>query len=199
MKTKIMILLLAALFVAPSLLFAGESDIAAYKDQYYYAGAALGSYDPTSDDPNSATWNPNFTAGVPQAPVVLQANQVLVLAMRNILVKTNKKYLRVHAEYTGPVVQRQSVGFDIGVGGVVSETNAAGVYDLTYLVVPQPSWEYVVLRNPGPGTLTVNRATIESNCSPIPSLTPYGLLLLVLLVAGTSVWVLRRRQAVVSV
>jgi len=39
---------------------------------------------------------------------------------------------------------------------------------------------------------------VRCNSARVPSLTPYGLLLLVLLLAGTAVWVVRRRGAVAS-
>lgn len=37
--------------------------------------------------------------------------------------------------------------------------------------------------------------TIRLSCGKIPTLTPYGVMLLILLLAGTAVWVLRRRSA----
>jgi len=202
MKTKILVMLLAVLFIVPTIVLA---DVTAYKDRYYYAGAPLGSYDPTDDDPSATDWNGDFTAGVPDAPIILAPGEVIVLAMRNIRVDANKKLLRAYIEYVGTDdlvlddVGHGSANGMVSVGGIKEETLGTGVYDLKYWIIPQPDWEYVVIRNNGGAPITINKAVIETNCSPIPSLTPYGIMLLVLLLAGTAVWVMRRRSAVVSI
>jgi hypothetical protein len=128
---------------------------------------------------------------------------VIVLAMRNINIDTNKKLVRVYLEYAGGTVALAEIacGSADGTpcnGEVMSETNDGAIYDLKYWIVPQPDWEYFVIENTGGTDVTINKAAISTNCSPIPSLTPYGLMLLVLLLAGTAVWVMRRRSAVAA-
>ena len=51
------------------------------------------------------------------------------------------------------------------------------------------------------GTADADAAILVVRCNAprVPSLTPYGLLLLVLLLAGTAIWVIRRRSAVASI
>ena len=58
---------------------------------------------------------------------------------------------------------------------------------MLYEVITQPDWEYIVIQNPGPNSVTITNASIGSSCSPIPSLTAYGMMLLVLLLAGSAV------------
>lgn len=200
MKAKILVLFLAVLFILPTVVLA---DVTAYKDQYYYAGSPTVPYEPIDPNPEATDWNPEFTPGMPTDPVILTPGDVIVLAMRNINIDTNKKLVRVYLEYAGGTVAL--AGNDCGAadgtpcsGEVMSETNAAGVYDLKYWIVPQPDWEYFVIENTGGTNVTINKATISTNCSPIPSLTPYGVMLLVLLMAGTAVWVMRRRSAVTA-
>jgi hypothetical protein len=84
-------------------------------------------------------------------------------------------------------------------GVVKSETNDPQSYFLQYWIIPQPDWEYVVLQNPGPGPITLNSVAIGSSCTPIPSTTTYGVMLLVLLLAGTAVWIIRKRTPVEAV
>jgi hypothetical protein len=134
--------------------------------------------------------------------------------MDNIRVTKNKKYMTLEFTYTSPgngALKFTAPG-DAHMGSpnssfaLMKETTttvgANKVYHLEYLIIPQPNWEWIRVHNTGTGptgTVTITKTTWNAKCWPIPSLTPYGLMLLVLLLAGTAAWVIRRRSAVVSV
>lgn len=68
-------------------------------------------------------------------------------------------------------------------------------------IKPQPEWEVIVLRNDGSDPVTITDVLGETKChrdpedTPIPSLTTYGIIVLVLLLLASTVWVIRKKRA----
>lgn len=63
---------------------------------------------------------------------------------------------------------------------------------------PQPEWEVMALH--ATDTMTINKVTAQTVChrdETIPSLTTYGIIVLVLLLLVSTVWVIRKKRAAV--
>ena len=64
---------------------------------------------------------------------------------------------------------------------------------------PQPEWEVILIKNTSDGPITVTSYYAESTCRTfpleIPSLTTYGIIVLVLLLLVSTVWVIRKKKA----
>jgi|GEM_PF-2246994 len=82
----------------------------------------------------------------------------------------------------------EPIGKDAVPGGVIFHVK----------IIPQPEWEVMALH--ATDTLTINTATAQTVChrdETIPSLTTYGIIVLVLLLLISTVWVIRKKRAAV--
>jgi hypothetical protein len=160
-------------------------------------------------------WNmPPYTALSPLTAdtlrVSLPGNNYLILALGNRDYPGNRKTLVVRIEGVGAASQLQFYKANFGYetppanrtgGPVVENLDTVGVYRASYVFDPQPDWEWIIIKNNGP-TMTLPKVFWTSSCvvSPnpyprVPSLTTWGLLVLVALLTGTAIWVIRRRKA----
>ena len=213
MKSKILLSVAAAILVLPCLTTTIQADVTDYGDKWYYVGAPqnpASNYDPTDPATEADDWNGLFTP-LPVPPGTrVGPDSVLVVAMRNddsILVKT----VTLTIDYVGDSLARRRIGH--GSTKYVTKhgeprTERDGPhptiplmrqYYLVFDILYQPDWEWIEVWDPESRALNVHNATIHSVCTKVPSLTPYGIMLLVLLLAGTAVWVMRKRKAVVSI
>ena len=105
--------------------------------------------------------------------------------------------------------------FDLGAEYVIAYDSTGSAAPYTYSAIgkspltpngvrfnvkirPQPEWEVMKLHVDGDGPVTIESIVGHSSCHRgeiIPSLTPYGIIVLVLLLIASTVWVLRRRRA----
>jgi len=60
---------------------------------------------------------------------------------------------------------------------------------------PQPAWEVLVFHNTSGDVITIESVSAWSDCEMVPTTTAYGLVVLALLLIGSTVWVLRRKRA----
>ena len=80
----------------------------------------------------------------------------------------------------------EPIGKDAVPGGVIFHVK----------IIPQPEWEVMAIH--AMDTLTIISGTAQTVCHRdeiIPSLTTYGIIVLVLLLLASTVWVLRRKRA----
>ncbi|UCD95562.1 MAG: hypothetical protein JSU69_05795 [Candidatus Zixiibacteriota bacterium] len=78
-------------------------------------------------------------------------------------------------------------------GGAITHERA--VYQ--FLFVPQPEWEVIEFSATEDGTVSIDDIVVVSSCN-VPSLTHWGLLVLVLLVLASAVYVIYRRRKTVT-
>jgi hypothetical protein len=212
MKRFATLILMGAILLAPCIAMAGATDAATVWPGVYYFGPDQ--VPATNFDRNpDGTWPGIYIGALPPPPVALANTHVMVIGMDNGRVVTNKKYMTVEFTYTGLpnslefiAPQDAQMGFPGSSFALMKETDVAlplpavgRVYHLEYVIVPQPNWEWIRVTNISGGPVTIEKATAHTVCIPIPSLTPYGLMLLVLLLAGAAIWVMRRRRAVLSI
>jgi hypothetical protein len=221
MKTKLMIFLVALLFVAPLAALAGTADIEYTGNKFYYIGAPLpaAQYDPDDPDPDAAGWANGFQDGngeVPPDPpgtLPFVAGQDLVLARRNLNIDNNVKYFTVTILYNQDVPgvgelefqssNSGSIDGPVSTATVWNESSADGVYLLNVIFDPQPDWEWVRIQTTG--AVTLNSITWNTQCYTndyvddydhrIPSLTQWGLFVLIIMLGGSAGWILWRRRA----
>ncbi|MCX6829368.1 MAG: hypothetical protein NT002_08840 [candidate division Zixibacteria bacterium] len=90
--------------------------------------------------------------------------------------------------------------------GVIGDSKSSGVlvstiqhtattFEMKLRFNPQPSWE--VLKLTSTGSVTITKFYLDSQC-PVPTLTQYGLGVLVLLLIATAFVVYRRRHRVIA-
>jgi hypothetical protein len=190
---------------------AGPLDTEAWRDHYYFTASSLPSdnmLDPT--DLLGDSWNaPPYTALSPLKDstllnVSLPANSYLILALGNWKVQSNRKTLVVRIEGVGATSQLQFYKTKCGYATpppanhfelpVVEYRDTVGVYRASKVFDPQPSWEWIIIKNNGPD-MTLPKVFWTSRCVPrAPSLTTWGLLALVGLLAATAIWVIRKRS-----
>jgi hypothetical protein len=208
MKTRIGFALIAVTLIIPCLALTAFADVAGSQDKYYYIGPRLtaAQYDPTSSDTSATTWNGNgFLPGSPPQGSRVGPDSVLVLARRNIEA-IKKKTIRVYVKYLGDTLKVDSIGhgskYNVTVPPVrLRESDGPDptdppfrVLDVVANIVYQPSWEWAEISNPLHHAIQVHSATIGPVCTTIPAMTPYGALILTLMLAGTAVWLIRRRR-----
>jgi hypothetical protein len=196
-----------------SLALAGGQEAEMYKDKYYRLVTTpdSASYNPTRVG-SAWTWPVTYTgpfpigADLPLNGTVISSNRYLLLALENLYVSPSfVKELTVTINYTGAgplLLQKASSGINGGtsVGTKLSETNSGGVYKLIYKIVPQPDWEWVLIKNTGVTSVTLTSVTINSSCREIlvaervPTLTHYGIGALILVLMGVALWLFRKKR-----
>ena len=222
MKKMIMLTLAVLTLVAPCVALAGGTETDAYRDKFYRVDAGTGTPDTSKFHP---TWSGTawvwkttlpdtiYKTGLPPAATVIPAGKYLVLGMENLwLPSLPIKYLTVRITYSGSggPLQFQPPNGAVGFGGnhgpsygeLISETTTGSgpwTYELHYKIRPQPDWEWVMIKNSSSTqSITISEVVWDSNCEYVPSLTAWGILALVLLIAGTALWVMRRRRTMVT-
>jgi hypothetical protein len=81
---------------------------------------------------------------------------------------------------------------------VIEQLYEGGEYKLVIKIKPQPAWEWITIKNPPGSAVVFDKVVIGAECRAIPSLTGWGIGALVILLAGTAVWLVRRRRPVLS-
>ena len=213
--SRFILIVAVAAVMASSLAVAGPLDTEEWRDHYYsirssMTSALLDSLNPKDLLGNS--WNvPPYTALSPLTDstllnVSLPANNYLILALGNWKVQSNRKTLVVRIEGVDAASQLQFHKTKCGYATpppanhfelpVVEYRDTVGVYRASKVFDPQPSWEWIIIKNNGPNNMTLPKVFWTSRCVPrAPSLTTWGLLALVGLLAATAIWVITRRRA----
>ena len=152
--------------------------------------------------------NHNATKNLPiPPPPAIPDGESMYFGHENLFVETNAKILTLIIDYTGGDLDLTGFGMGWRAGAKVATEKdvreVADTDDLLYikiLIVPQPSWEWVEITNNGPGAATINSVEFYTQCDPIPSLTEWGMvgLVVLMLAAGTMVIVRRRRATAVA-
>jgi len=173
---------------------------------------AMTDYDPT---PAGASWTwpmppyvtaypggPIYPQLLPSNPPALPANNWMVFGMENIYWPTNEKSVYLVIEYTGGELLLDGLGYGyegkaIHSGGAVL-VNEPGRLVIVWPVWPQPDWEWLLVKNVGGAPVTFNSIYFYDECIPVPSLTQWGIigLVLLMLAAGAMVIVRQRRAPV---
>ncbi len=209
MKKAIMLTLAILVFVMPCTIFAGSQEAQGIGDKYYRIQSTTPGADTLDFKPtwNGSAWVWNtgvLTAGVPAASTSLPAGSYLVLAMENFRIADNMKFVTVKITYTGTSTlqfQLANNGSKSGVasfGEISSETAPGSPYQLIYKIRPQPDWEWLIIKNTGGNAITMSEVSFGSNCEHVPSLTTWGLLALVIMLAGTAFFMFKRRRLAIE-
>lgn len=164
------------------------------------------------DDVYIATSDPGnnpLTGGVwlPYAGQVINVNngQNLWIGVENLYDAGRTKTLRV--TLTGTNVNGHAytaTGFDAsGNSGDITATVIgqiafdANTVQVTFTFSPQPQWE--VIRLTAASNISIEEIDATSYCrAPVPSLTQWGIMALVLILIGSSVFVIYRRRKAVA-
>ena len=192
-----------------------------YKDRFYSDGHPPSPYDPTW---TGATWNwvnPPYTHSFPRAtnpkdtipnPAVLNAGDSLLFGMENLHIPGAVKTLTLNITYTGATadldwraaawggyVDGDTTSFHTRTLSRVTVTKAAGSLKVV-VIMPQPDWEWILIKNSGIGQATFTTVVLYSTCErAVPSLTQWGMIGLGVLILGAGAMVIvRRRRAVVQ-
>ncbi|MBI5867162.1 MAG: hypothetical protein HZB43_02535 [candidate division Zixibacteria bacterium] len=209
MKKALLLTLAMLVLVVPCTAFAGSQEVEGIGDKYYRIQSTTPGPDTLNFKPtwNGSAWVWNtgvLTAGVPPASTPLPAGNYLVLAMENFRIAANMKFVTVKITYTGTSTlqfQLANYGSKNGLasfGEISSETASGSPYQLIYKIRPQPDWEWLIIRNTGGSAITMTEVSFGSNCEYVPSLTTWGLLALVLLLAGTAFFMVKRRRLAIE-
>jgi len=168
-------------------------------------------YDPVPDGENW-TWpapyiysypgGPIYPQLLPSNPPPLPANNWMVFGMENLYWPTNEKSVYLVIEYTGGELILDGLGYSYNGkvmhagGGVL--VNEPGRLVIVWPIWPQPDWEWLLVKNVGGAPVTFTNIYFYDECIPVPSLTQWGIigLVLLMLAAGAMVIVRRRRAPV---
>ena len=165
------------------------------------------------DDIYTATTNPGtlpLTDGV-WTPYMGESHTVLDgtdfwIGIENIFDDTRLKTLRVYL--TGSNVSAGHAititGFDAsgdlsGIDAYLDEKNviSSNEVELIFKFDPQPAWEVVWLH--ADGTFGIESIEASSNCrAPVPTLTQWGMIVLALLLIGSTIFIFVRRRGEVT-
>ena len=177
------------------------------KDVYFTMNQNPGNIPPADADTLGAPANPPWTRASDTLPIPLEFCDTLWIGCMNTEVLEQWKewwidlrgsnVFKLHAVYaeghhpdgsTTGFSYSEPIGKDAVPGGVIFHVK----------IIPQPEWEVMALH--ARATLTINTATAQTVChrdEMIPSLTPYGIIVLVLLLLASTVWVIRKKRAAV--
>jgi len=203
--------LVAALAVALIVPLAGAQDktvktLYCTTDTTWYVYYAT--TDPGSNPLDQAPWNgPLPLAG---NNIVVNPNQTIWFGLENQAVDTNKTkvwlYLDGNIVFNGlnDIDTLKGYGPDTPYHGSKLSKSPYGNQGVVFsgLIRPQPDWEVIVLKNKTSNAATITDVRQCFQCEPtipdvtnIPSLTTYGIIILVLLLLASTVWVIRKKRA----
>jgi hypothetical protein len=211
MKRIIWTIVLMFVLIAPCAALAGPMGADTVDYTYYRIMTTLTAADTAGlrPDINGDVWPAGYIKGLPPASLSLPAGQFLVLGIGNWQVDKNTKQLDVHIAC--PVLPALDLAFrhfgyrqtpSIVPGDIFVQANAGLAYDLHWDIDPQPQWEWMAIKNTAASAITLNSVSWSRYCDPkirpVPSLTTWGILSLLLLLGGTAVWLIRKRKPAVS-
>lgn len=134
----------------------------------------------------------------------LKKDSILLIGFENSRVEQNEKYLTLRIKLTDPSKTLDTNSFKAGKEGAISNCKVVltGIFNGEYMVVikivPQPDWEWIAIKNTSGADVQIERVGIRARCSKrIPSLTGWGIGILILLLAATAVWIVRNKKTVV--
>ncbi len=190
---KKIIFIFAGIFLLLSSVSLGQMKLAV--DDIYTATTNPGSL-PLTD----AVWTP-YTGG----PYTVLDGESFWIGIENIFDDVRVKTLRVHltGSDVGAGHSITVTGFDTaGVSGdfvINYTTNTIGDDEVEYIINfdPQPEWE--VIWFVASGTFDIESIEASSNCrAPVPSLTQWGMIVLALLLIGSTIFIFVRRRGEVT-
>jgi hypothetical protein len=167
------------------------------------------------------TWNSVWKDGPPPSgTTTIGKNHWLFLGQRNAFVDTNTKDVTItiryfgtskpslkYAKYGSKADAQESSGELLYLLKDSTPGSSPGVYQVVYRIRPQPDWEYFMIKAEGgqgagqdgkPDEVMLMDVTITSWCHSVPVLTGWGLAVLVILLAGTALWVIRKRRTALA-
>ncbi len=165
--------------------------------------------DPGTTPLGTSPWGPalsvNNSSGLLQTPLNCGAGASIWLGVDNSPVQTATKYMTLYIKGT----HLDSANFKLmdkyGVVGAgktpgavlkIVEWHADAVHILLYFN-PQPDWDVVKFTVVGGQAATITHFYVDTHCQ-VPTLTQYGLGILVLLLIATAIVVYRRRHRVIA-
>ncbi len=194
-----MMLAVAAMFVVPMSAWA-EKNGRLDDFQTYYSTT-----DPGNAKPPASPWvaiNPN------QSPGSIGAGSSMWFADTNVYVPGNEKVYTLKLFGTGSspftaLKDTNATGYLPGGFAYAALTTGRDVSGTPAVFTahfrPQPAWEKIQIKNTGGSSVAIDSVSGTSDCHPVPSLTTYGLIALLLLLIGSAVWVMRHRRRAHSV
>jgi hypothetical protein len=156
---------------------------------------------PLGQDP----WVGPVPVGLPLGP--LATSTTIWIGTENLQVDEQWKewWLDIHGTSVFGLEAINVVGYDSlgsSTGYTYSSTGKSaltpGGVRFNVKIKPQPHWEVMELHVAEPAPVTIESIVGQSMCHRdeiIPSLTTYGIIVLVLLLIASTVWVLRRKKA----
>ena len=189
----IAILLFAAIMILSMPVLAGNMGTKAFGDIYYKVVTI-------ATDPGTPP--SGWTLATGTYNISIPDGQKLCIAVENMLVSENATDLRL--DLTGTSLMELALGsyYGLPAGGTATlvgdPLRTAILLKYHFRFVPQPDWHVVIFNNAAKGAATVTKITASPRCY-VPSLTEWGLGVLVLvLLASTAFVIYRRRKAVVA-
>jgi hypothetical protein len=138
---------------------------------------------------------PIETVPIPAIP----AGNWMVFGMENLYWPTNIKSVYLVIEYTGGSLDLEQLGWGYAPGSP-SQTlgvtySSPGKLIVVWTIDPQPDYEWLLIKNNGVEPAVITKVYFTDECHPVPSLTQWGIigLVLLMLAAGAMVIVRRRR------
>lgn len=188
----ILVAALAAMLIAPVV---SAEKVAGEKrnvDVYYTQDVA----DLTTKPGTGGGWEAGF-------PSSIADNDSVWFGSPNIYIpEWRKKYfLKLYGDSTHNLEAPDAKGYkttdSLSDRSNITKSTIAGGVKFYVLFTPQPEWEVVLVKNASGQQVAIDSVKASSTCypTPVPSLTTYGIIVLVLLLLASTVWVIRKKRA----
>jgi hypothetical protein len=158
-------------------------------------------YSNTTDPGNTELGLPPWEEYIEFTPVVVANGQSIWIGVDNLYDPERIKDLRLMVQTSGVLDYVDVIGYDAaGVSDGITATfdtsytvnDSMHYYEFTF--EPQPEWEVIELINNSGVPVTISNITASSICRrAVPSLTSWGLIILVLMILAAGYMVYRRR------
>jgi hypothetical protein len=202
---KLLLVLSAFAVVLSSIAWADtkEADSTYFSENRYIT---IGTTDPgTTDLTNGGTWKFLGTSDATISPAeTINTGTSKWLGINNGYRPEKYKVITVYLQGTGLNNLQLSDQYGVVAGnktpGALLETSAhsSTQFIMKFGFNPQPSWEVLKLTSTGSASITNFYIVYDCNPKAVPTLTQYGLGVLILLLIATAVVVYRRRHRVIA-
>lgn len=130
-----------------------------------------------------ATGTPDSASGtIPNFAGTLAPGESMGYGLDNFFVKKNTKTFKITCSIgPGGKPQTSTPGFGYsdpfqkGTATKISSIIDKGIFTEVWTITPQPSWEFITIKNAGDKTLTITALTLSSTCTLTPAPGPLAL------------------------
>jgi hypothetical protein len=198
---NIRVFILIAVVVLICLPFVANAQEKAVIDSSYYWTGLDG---PDNTPPPDTPWVSTRTITTSAPLVIPEDSSLYISAINGFIDSTRIKYLTVEIDASDTLQLDTIIAYIEGLPPIVIDTGITlldssfhgGVYIYKFKIKPQPDWEVIQFTNTSGAPITITCIHMGSYCRPTPSLTPLGLIILILMLIAAGYYVYRRRRAV---